>query len=76
MYFNNIDKDIDTIFLENNKNNVYSEVMTDTEKVLIRKALTRSFGNQSIAEKLLGINRNTLRMKIKKYRISVKEFKI
>ena len=55
---------------------VYDKVISDTEKKLIEKALKRSFGNQSIAAKLLGISRNTLRIKIKKLKIDVSEFKI
>ena len=55
---------------------VYDKVISDTEKKLIEKALKRSFGNQSIAAKLLGISRNTLRIKIKKLNIDVSEFKI
>lgn len=67
---------IDELLLEKGNEKVYSKVICDTEKMLIERALKRSFGNQSIAAKLLGINRNTLRIKIKKMKISVKEFKI
>ena len=55
---------------------VYDKVISTTEKKLIEKALERSFGNQSIAAKLLGISRNTLRIKIKKLNIDISEFKI
>lgn len=54
----------------------YRKVIKDTEKMLMEKALERSFGNQSIASKLLGINRNTLRVKIKKFSIDVRRFRI
>jgi DNA-binding protein Fis len=67
---------IDTLFEAKAKGDIYSKVIEETEKVLIDKALKCSFGNQSIAAKLLGINRNTLRMKIKKMEISVDKFKI
>jgi DNA-binding protein Fis len=65
----------DTLFVKN-AGNVYGKVMENTEKLLIEKALKRAYGNQSIAAKILGINRNTLRVKIKKLGIDVKNFKI
>ncbi len=68
----NIDEDM----FRHGKGHVYDKVISDTERDLIEKALTRSFGNQSIASKILGINRNTLRSKIKKLQINVKRFKI
>ena len=55
---------------------VYEKVMAGTEKSLITKALKRSFGNQSIASKLLGMNRNTLRTRIRKFGIVVSKFKL
>ena len=58
------------------ESSVYDQVISDTERKLIEKALKRSFGNQSIASKLLGISRNTLRIKIKKLKIDVAGFKI
>ena len=67
---------IDKTSLIEDKGNIYNKVMEETEKVLIEKALSRSFGNQSIAAKLLGINRNTLRIKIKKTKINVDRFRI
>ncbi len=70
------DKMIEDLMLVTEKGNVYSRVINDTEKALIEKTLKRSFGNQSIASKILGINRNTLRMKIKRLNIDVKKFRI
>jgi DNA-binding protein Fis len=46
------------------------------EKSLIEKALEYTFGNQITAAKLLGINRNTIRTKIKKLNINVERFKM
>jgi len=71
----NIDK-IDEFLAKEKAGVVYDQVINETEKVLIEKALKRSFGNQSIAAKLLGLNRNTLRTKIKKLNIDVDRFKI
>ena len=67
---------IDNFSIEENQGDVYCKVMNDTEKKLIEKVLAKSFGNQSIASKLLGINRNTLRQKIKKFNINTKNFRI
>ena len=55
---------------------IYRLVIDNTEKVLIEKALERSAGNQIAASKILGLNRNTLRSKIKKLSIDTKRFKI
>lgn len=44
---------------------VYDVVIKEVEKALIDVALTHTQGNQTKASELLGINRNTLRRKIK-----------
>ncbi len=71
-------KHIEDIFLavDIDKGKVYSRVIGDTEKKLIGAALKRSFGNQSIAAKILGINRNTLHSKVRKLKIDVNKYKI
>lgn len=69
-----VDK-IEEFFLTANRGQVYDMVISYIEKMLIEKALERSFGNQVIAAKILGINRNTLRAKIKKLRIDKERFK-
>ena len=64
-------------FMRNIKNlekfNLYETVIPEVEKALITMVLKETKGNQIKAAKLLGINRNTLRDKIKKLKISVKE---
>jgi DNA-binding NtrC family response regulator len=63
-------------FMRNIKNlekfNLYETVMPEVEKALILMVMKETKGNQIKAAKLLGINRNTLRDKIKKLKISVK----
>ena len=54
------------------KFNLYDTVLTEVEKVLILMVMKETGGNQLRASKLLGINRNTLREKIKKLKINVK----
>jgi two-component system nitrogen regulation response regulator GlnG len=53
----------------------YHSVIESVEKPLIEKSLERTSGNQYKAAKLLGINRNTLRTKIKKLGIEVDRWK-
>ncbi len=54
------------------KFNLYDMVIPEVEKSLIVMVLKETNGNQIKAAKLLGINRNTLRSKIKKLKIKVK----
>jgi two-component system nitrogen regulation response regulator GlnG len=52
--------------------NLYDMVIPEVERSLILMILKETNGNQIKAAKLLGINRNTLRTKIKKLKISMK----
>jgi len=52
---------------------LYSSVMGSVEKILISRALEESGYNQLKAADMLGINRNTLRKKIKEYEIPLKK---
>lgn len=72
---NNNFRIIDEYFLTANRGEIYSAVIESIERILIEKALERSFGNQIAASKLLGINRNTLHAKIKKLNIDVGRYK-
>jgi len=49
--------------------NVHELIMTKVEKPLLAQVLRRVGGNQVHASKILGINRNTLRKKMKIYGI-------
>jgi DNA-binding protein Fis len=48
---------------------IYETVTAEVEKSLIELALKETGGNQLKASKILGLNRNTLRAKIKLYKI-------
>jgi Fis family transcriptional regulator len=48
---------------------LYSMVINSVEKPLIEVAIQHTKGNQTQAAELLGINRNTLRQKMKQYQI-------
>ena len=54
---------IDTYYPEN----LYTMIMRKAEKPLLTHILRRTGGNQVHAAKILGINRNTLRKKMKLY---------
>ncbi|MEK6595620.1 MAG: helix-turn-helix domain-containing protein [Pseudomonadota bacterium] len=48
---------------------LYGMVINSVEKPLIEVAIQHTKGNQTQAAELLGINRNTLRQKMKQYQI-------
>lgn len=47
--------------------NLYEMLMTEVEVPLLRATLAHTHGNQSRAAEILGINRGTLRKKLKLY---------
>ncbi len=50
---------------------LHDMVMGAVEKSLLKMVIHETEGNQSDASRILGINRNTLRKKIREYRIDV-----
>jgi len=66
---------IDNSFITVKKGEIYHVVIGGIEKSLIEKALEYTSGNQITAARLLGINRNTIRSKIKKLSININRFK-
>ena len=70
-----LDSEFDNFFTQNNlsfySNDLYNFFIKKFEKSLINKALFLVNGNQIKASKLLGINRNTLRKKIKELEIKI-----
>lgn len=69
-----IDK-IDDAFMTVNRGHIYTSVINKIEKALIESALECSAGNRLAAAKILGIHRNTLRLKLKKLHIDAGRFK-
>lgn len=62
--------------LLNNKGALYKSVVAEIERPLIEHTLEGTQGNQIKAAKILGLNRNTLRTKIRKLGINVGKWKI
>ena len=54
---------------------IYKVVLTGVEKSLIERMLEHTEGNQLKAARILGINRNTMRAKIKKLEIDINKWK-
>jgi len=54
-----------------NPTNVYDMVVSLVEKPLITYIMGTSKGNQSKAAEILGLNRNTLRKKLKQHKIDI-----
>jgi len=62
--------------LLNEKNGIlYKSILEAIEKPLIEQVLDKTDGNQLKAARILGLNRNTLRTKIKKLGIDRSRFK-
>jgi len=60
-YFNDLDGDEPTA--------IYEMVINTIEKPLLLYIMNKTEGNQSKAAKMLGLNRNTLRKKLKQYNL-------
>ena len=60
-YFNDLDGDKPTA--------IYEMVINNVEKPLLLYIMNKTEGNQSKAAKMLGLNRNTLRKKLKQYNL-------
>jgi DNA-binding protein Fis len=48
---------------------LYDMVLTEIEKPLFQMVLQQTSGNQSKAAEMLGLNRSTLRKKLKQYKL-------
>jgi DNA-binding NtrC family response regulator len=57
------------VLAERSKESSEADLMSSLEKILLKRALQETRGNQVQAALLLGMSRNTLRSKIERYRI-------
>ena len=69
---NNIDTLLDQYFNDlggDQPSTIYEMVINTVEKPLLIYIMNKTEGNQSKAAKMLGLNRNTLRKKLKQYNL-------
>ena len=71
----NNDFDFDDLFYKSLDGEVYKKVLSCMEKPLFEWILKKTDGNQIKASKILGINRNTFRTKVKKLGINPLAYK-
>lgn len=64
-------KELEDFFISHNGKELYKFTLEAVERPLIESVLNRTEGNQFKAAEILGINRNTLRAKIKKLGIRI-----
>jgi len=67
---------LEQLLYRENAGLLYKAVLEKVEKPLIERVLERTEGNQLKAAKILGINRNTIRTKIKKLAINMGRWKL
>ncbi len=68
--------ELENSLYRDNEGHLYEAVLERIEKPLIQHILERTEGNQFKAARILGINRNTIRAKIKKLGIEPDKWKI
>jgi two-component system, NtrC family, nitrogen regulation response regulator GlnG len=67
--------ELEDSWYDEKKGALYKSIMHEIEKPLIEHILERTEGNQLKAARILGINRNTMRAKIKKLGINTRVYK-
>ena len=70
-----IESKIEETFTSVENGQIYKAIIGDTERILIEKTLEKTHGNQILAARILGLNRNTLRTKIRKLNIQMEKYK-
>ncbi len=68
-------KELEDFFISHNEKELYKFILAAVERPLIESVLNRTGGNQLKAAEILGINRNTLRAKIRKLGIEITKWK-
>lgn len=68
--------ELEDMLLKEKKGIIYKSVLEAIERPLLERMLEYVEGNQLKAARILGINRNTMRMKIKKLGIDCQLYKI
>jgi len=68
--------ELEDSLINEKKGVLYKAVLEAVEKPLFEHILERTEGNQLKAARILGINRNTMRAKMKKFGININKWKI
>jgi len=68
--------ELENLLYGEKRGRIYKVIIESIEKPLIEQALERTEGNQLKAARNLGINRNTIRSKIKKFGIDTTVYKL
>jgi len=68
--------ELDSVLFDGKNGMLYKSIVEKIEKQLIEHVLKKTEGNQLKAARILGINRNTIRTKIKRLGINVSQWKI
>ncbi|MCX5678179.1 MAG: hypothetical protein NTY76_03615 [Candidatus Omnitrophica bacterium] len=68
--------EMEGLLYEEKRGAIYKAILEKIERPLIERALKRTDGNQLKAARILGINRNTMRVKIKRLGINAGKWKI
>lgn len=68
--------ELEDYLYDKKRGELYKLILAEVERPLIEHTLKRTEGNQLKAAKILGINRNTMRSKIKKLGIVADKWKI
>jgi DNA-binding protein Fis len=69
MELDKIIEEINDLFFKEHEGHVHRYLTNSVEKPLLIKLMGYTHGNQLQAARILGINRNTLRVKLRKYGI-------
>ena len=69
------EKEAKDVLFNEGKGVLYRSIIEAVEKPLLEQALERTGGNQLKAARILGLNRNTLRAKIKRLEIRIEKWK-
>ena len=67
--------ELENALYEEKRGVLYKAILKEIEKPLIEHILERTEGNQLKAARILGMNRNTIRTKIKKLGINTERYK-
>jgi DNA-binding protein Fis len=75
LFLSRVIKDTQNHYAREKKGELYKFLLEVIEKSIIEDALLQAEGNQLMAARILGLNRNTIHSKIIKFKINPEDFK-